>query len=139
MWHKFIRFVCRHLPGKTRSMHLHSFHEPEYGDCPMDSSGSIQPEYSCGCVLVIDIIRIFGECSRRQIIFVQTFAAALYDSHVSCREQSLDGNSFFRFEMVADNIPFRLFEPDGTVSQYKFVGTCINHGRVCHESVFSGQ
>ena len=47
-----IRFVCRHLLGRTRSMHLHGFHEPGYDDCPMDSSGNILPEYSSVCGLV---------------------------------------------------------------------------------------
>lgn len=47
-----IRFVCRYLPGRTRSMHLHGFHEPGYDDCPMDSSGNILPEYSSVCALV---------------------------------------------------------------------------------------
>ena len=39
--------------------------------------------------------------------------------------------------MIADNISLRLFETYGALCQYQFISTGIDHGRICHKSVFT--
>ena len=84
----------------------------------------------------IDVVSVFGQCTRAEVIFVQTFSATLHDCYVSGRQYSLYADAAFRFKVVADDELLCLCDADGAVCQYDFIGTGIYHGRIGHEGVF---